>query len=217
MISGIDLSGFRPITGRPKGTKIARKAIREKEYRKLMDSLNIVNHLQPRTVMRHKRSFALLYYLGMRVGELLILRVRDLRQAVMEGETSLEGSLTKTGKPRLLQFSIHAQREIYELFEAMIESKKIKDNYFVFSSNNPFKALNKANFTLHMNEFIHDILGENYSTHSFRQGLITDMLVTHKMPLVVAQTYIGHSSMITTARYAKATEADTQRAINVVR
>lgn len=217
MIAGIDLSNYVVQTGRPKGTKIARKAIREEEYRELIESLDAANHLQPRTILRHRRSFSLLFYLGMRVGELLMLRVRDLRQAVHTGETSLEGSSTKTKKARLLQFSAHAQRVIYELFQDIIENEKMNDNYLVFSGNNPFRALNKANFTLHMNEFIHDTLGENYSTHSFRQGLITDMLVTHRMPLVVAQTYIGHSSMMTTARYAKATEADTQRAINVVR
>ena len=67
-----------------------------------------------------------------------------------------------------------------------------------------------------MNDFIHEVLGESYSRHSFRQGLITDMLIIHKLPLSTAQAYIGHSSMMTTARYAKATTEDTQKAINVV-
>lgn len=217
MIPGIDLSGYTPVTGRPRGSKIARKAIREKEFEELMLALDNANDHQPHLLKRHRRVFTLLYHLGMRVGELLMLRVKDLRQGVSEGEMHLEGSKTKTKRSRLLQLSVYGQQQLYEVFEELIESRDMHDNYFVFSGTNPFKPLNKQNFTLRLNEFIHDALGESYSTHSFRQGLITDMLVKHQLPLTVAQTFIGHSSMMTTARYSSATEEDTLRAINVVR
>jgi len=217
MVPGIDLSGYTPVTGRPKGSKIARKAIREKEFEELMLTLDNANDHQPHLIRRHRRAFTLLYHLGMRVGELLMLRVKDLRDGVVEGEMQLEGSKTKTRKSRLLQLSLHGQQQLYEVFEELIEDQQMHDNYFVFSGSNPFRSLNKQNFTLRMNEFIHDALGDSYSTHSFRQGLITDMLVKHKMPIVVAQTFIGHSSMMTTARYSSATEEDTLRAINMVR
>ncbi len=208
---------FKVQTGRPVGTKIARKAIREQEFQELLLALEIDNSLQPHMLLRHRRAFTILYYLGMRVGELLILRVGDLRKAIKDGEVQLEGSKTKTKRSRLLQLSSNAQEAIYNTFERLIEDKNMSENYYIFSSNNPFRALNKANFTLHLNSFIHDTIGELYSTHSFRQGLITDMIVVHNMPLVVAQTFIGHSSMMTTARYAKATEQDTRKAIDQVR
>lgn len=217
MIQGVDLSGYTPVTGRPKGSKIARKAIREKEFEELMIALDVANNHHPHLLRRHRRAFTLLYHLGMRVGELLMLRIKDLRKGVAEGEMQLEGSKTKTRRSRLLQLSVHGQQALYEAFHEIIKDPQMHDNYFVFFGSNPFRPLNKQNFILRMNEFLHDVLGESYSTHSFRQGLITDMLVKHKMPIVVAQTFIGHSSMMTTARYSSATEEDTMKAINMVR
>lgn len=203
--------------GRPQGTSIQRKAIRESEYQDLIRATQGSNHLQRHVSERHRQSITLLYYLGLRVGELLTLTVGDLRKAIETGECQLEGSKTKTKKPRLLQFSPTAVEAVKLHFAELLISPAHLDRHLVFHATSPTAPLNKANFTLRLNEFIHETLDESYSSHSFRQGLITDMIVKHNLPLVVAQSYIGHRSMMTTARYTRASEEDTHRAICMVR
>ena len=58
-----------------------------------------------------------------------------------------------------------------------------------------------------MNKFIHRVLGELYSTHSFRAGYIT---IAHKQGLSLAhiQNDIGHENIETTALYIKVTSEE---------
>ena len=55
-----------------------------------------------------------------------------------------------------------------------------------------------------MNQFIHRVLGELYSTHNFRAGYIT---TAHQLGLSLEHIRqdIGHANISTTARYATVT------------
>ncbi|MGB3988539.1 MAG: hypothetical protein WBK67_02480 [Minisyncoccales bacterium] len=65
-----------------------------------------------------------------------------------------------------------------------------------------------------MNKFIHSVLGELYSTHSFRAGYIT---AAHQLGLSLEHIRqdIGHASIATTARYATVTNEEIASAKNL--
>jgi site-specific recombinase XerD len=57
-----------------------------------------------------------------------------------------------------------------------------------------------------VNKFIKDTLGPNYtSSHSFRQGLLTEMAAKGINVQIMAK-FVGHSSFKTTLNYVKPTD-----------
>ena len=73
--------------------------------------------------------------------------------------------------------------------------------------------MSAASFNLQMNRFIHKVLGEYYSTHSFRAGYVT---VSHQQGLSLEHIRqdIGHKDIATTARYATVTNDEISKAKN---
>lgn len=56
------------------------------------------------------------------------------------------------------------------------------------------------------------ILGPSFTSHSFRQGLITEMGINSVNPRII-QSFIGYSDIKTTMRYIKPTEVDVKNAL----
>jgi site-specific recombinase XerD len=59
---------------------------------------------------------------------------------------------------------------------------------------------------------IKEILGDGYTSHSFRQGLITEMGAKGVNVKIIAK-FIGHSDVKTTMRYMKPTDDDVRGAM----
>lgn len=206
--------------GRPVGTARAKKSIRKEQYHLLMKYVD-ESSFKPVLKLRYKRAFTLLYYLGVRVGELLLLQVKDLRLAVSSGEASLTNR-TKTKKPRHLMFTAGAIAAIEELFDDYlsvdIDSKHFHDpEHIIFHSpNKPKIALNKSTWTKTINNIIHDCLGPLYSSHSNRKGVLEDFAKKGTNPRI-AQRFIGHSSVNTTNNYFDPDEDDVRSALDQIR
>ena len=56
-----------------------------------------------------------------------------------------------------------------------------------------------------VNKFIKDTLGQNYTSHSFRQGLLTEMAAKGINVQIMAK-FVGHTSFKTTLNYVKPTD-----------
>jgi integrase len=57
---------------------------------------------------------------------------------------------------------------------------------------------------------------ENLTPHSFRHTVATRLVYNPQVDLVTAATFLGHSRLDTTARYAQPSEVDLARAAEVL-
>ena len=152
--------------------------------------------------MKDKIIFAatILHHSGMRASELLKLKYQHLSDAVFEGRFSLDNS-TKTKSTRLILLARLGRKEIEELIDGY--EGDMKD--YVFPAKNG-GALSKGPFIRLLNRHIHSILGELYSSHSYRISYITDLLKVSSANL--AQKAVGHKSVSTTLRYGYSSTED---------
>ena len=184
-----------------KTTKI-RENITEVEYQKLLIYLNGKENLTTNTKNNLKRTFILLFYTGMRINEVKQLRVKDIVTIIKKEELIIVTH--KTRKERKLFFSNEAIKQIKKHF---ILSYDANDNdYIITVKGNPLKTPSSATYISSVNRFIQEVLGNRYSSHSFRSGIITDMSKSINPKFI--KEFIGHSDIKTTMRYIRPTDED---------
>jgi len=188
---------------RPKGTTRAKKPILKREFERLINAVNRSLEIKSPTKMKLTRAFTLLYLTGCRVSEIAELKTSDVSYMIEENEYSLANN-TKTKSARLISFD-----EDYMQIEFLKKILPLDDGY-LFAKNNSNKAMTVSALKLLMNKFIHRVLGDFYSTHSFRSGYIT---TAHQLGLSLEhiKTDIGHKNIATTARYVTVTSAEISR------
>ena len=191
---------------RPKGTTRAKKPIQKKEFELLLRATKNSLTIKSATRVKLQRAFTLLYLTGCRISEIANFSTSELNQFIQRGEFSLTNK-TKMKKPRLITLDeggVQAQ---------MLKEILPKDEVFLFTKNNSSKPMRADSLKLLMNNFIHSILGELYSTHSFRAGYITTQHQAN-MSLEFIREDVGHANIATTARYATVTQKEISRGKN---
>jgi len=193
---------------RPKGTTRAKKPIQKKEFDRLINAINRSLEIKSPTKLKLTRAFTLLYLTGCRISEIAYFKSDDVKQMIEENEYSLTNN-TKTHSSRLISFNEN---------KTQIEFlKKIHpcDDGYLFAKNNSEKVMTVSALKLLMNKFIHRVLGQLYSTHSFRTGYIT---TAHQRGLSLEHIRedIGHKNIATTARYATVTSDEIAKAKNLI-
>ena len=191
---------------RPKGTTRAKKPILKKEFDRLILATNRSLDLQSTTKMKLIRAFTLLYLTGCRISEIASFKSSDIEQMIQRNEYSLTNS-TKTKSARLISFSENMAQ--IEFLKKILPQR----NGYLFERNNSNEPMTTESLKRMMNSFIHKVLGELYSTHSFRTGYIT---AAHRLGLSLEHIRedIGHASIATTARYATVTHTEIAQAKN---
>jgi len=182
---------------RPAGTTRVKKPILKKEFEKLLVATNRSLSLQFSTKEKLIRAFNILYVTGCRVSEITQFHTKDIETMILNNEFSLANN-TKTKKARLISFD--ENRVQVEFLKKILPT----DSGYLFTKNNSTIPMTTSALKYLMNAFIHKILGELYSTHSFRAGYIT---TAHKVGLSIRhiQEDIGHTKAATTARYITVT------------
>lgn len=185
---------------RPKGTTRAKKPILKYEFNRLLQKANTSLDLQSTTKLKLVRAFTLLYLTGCRISEIINISSNDVEEMIKNNEFSLTND-TKTKKPRLITFDSNKTQ-----IEFLKKILPLNDGY-LFAKNKSNKTMTVSALTLMLNTFIHKILGDFYSTHSFRTGYIT---VAHQLGLSLEHIRqdIGHTDIATTARYATVTNKE---------
>ncbi len=180
---------------RPIGTSRDRQPIGGDEFKRLISITLRDKSLQYSTKQKFLRAFTLLRLTACRVSEIINFSKNDLDHILKHSNISLNNQ-TKTKKPRLLRFSSNGL--------AMIRELNVSDtNDKLFYKNGRSVSMSVAVFTRSLNKQIAKVLGELYTTHSFRAGLITDIL-NETGNIRIAQAVAGHSSFKTTVGYVKA-------------
>lgn len=188
---------------RPKGTTKARKPISKQEFDRLINAAAKSRSIRKPTRAKLTIAFTLLYLTGCRVSEVAKMHSDDIDQMIRNNEYSLTNN-TKTKTARLITFDADGVQA------EMLENILPQEPGYLFTRNNSEKPMTHMALTQLMNQFIHRVLGELYSTHSFRAGYITEAH-TLGLSLEHIRQDIGHKNIATTARYATVTAEQISR------
>jgi integrase len=155
---------------------------------------------------RTRIAICLLTVTGIRIGELLSLKVGQLETLVEEGWISIDrlkrgpanhkAFLTSEGKK-----IVKARKKDFEFLFLM----KDKDSYIFTSDRKPNQKLRRERITLDVNKVMHSVSNllpakPNITSHSFRIGYISQLWKDTKDIEFVRQT-IGHRSLNATSGY----------------
>lgn len=188
--------------------KRIKESIAKDEYKKLLHFTQNDPNIKESTKVNLLRAFTILYYTGMRINELQQLRLQHIQQMLELGECKVE--LPKTKSERKLFATREFKKELKPLFEEELLQGKLDKRIITKKSTNG--AINNEVFIKQVNSKIKEILGDGYTSHSFRQGLISEMGAKGINTKIISR-FIGHSDIKTTMHYIKPTDEDIKGSI----
>ena len=190
--------------------KRIKESITEVEYKKLINAVRGDESLRPNTKDNLLRVFTILYFTGLRLNELQELRLRHIKELLDNSETKL--ILPKTKSERKLFAGDEFKKQLKKLFvfdsDTDIQIKVISKG----SSQSKKESIHPLTFIAQVNEVMKSILGSGYTSHSFRQGLISEM-ASKQINTKIISKFIGHSDIKTTMHYIKPTDDDIKGAM----
>jgi integrase len=195
--------------GRPKGKKMERKDIYADEFKQLINWIeesNMKNLAKSNAI----KAFYLLYFFGFRAGEIANLKNSHIYQMQKEHVISLCNN-TKTKTPREAYISDRYTSLLEKIFKENLEEN---ENYVLISPIiNRMEHYSSAGLIAMLNKVLKKALGEQYTTHSFRAGYITE-LHNAGVDIKVLSQLIGHRNIATTYIYIKISEQQKRDAVN---
>ena len=192
-----------------KGFKQIKESITKEEYKKLLHFTSNDINIKDNSKQNLLRTFTILYFTGLRLNELQEIKLSHIKELLEKGETKL--ILPKTKSERKLFASKEFKKELKTLFEQELINNTNLDKRIITkkSSLNP---INSDVFIKQVNDVMKSILGTGYTSHSFRQGLITQM-ASKQINTKIISKFIGHSDVKTTMHYIKPTDDDVKGAM----
>ena len=130
--------------------------------------------------------------------------------------------LLENGETKLILPKTKSERKLFATDEFIKQLKKL----FVFDSNidlqikviskgsckNKKESIHPLTLIAQVNKVMKSILGAGYTSHSFRQGLISEM-ASKGINTKIISKFIGHSDIKTTMHYIKPTDDDIKGAM----
>jgi integrase len=189
--------------------KKIKENITEVEYKKLMSFVRGNETLRSNTKQNLLRTFTILFFTGLRLNEVQELKIIDIKNLLQNGNVKID--ISKTSTQRKLYLTNSFQKELLKLFDfknELDENKVISKG----SDKNKKTSINKIVFIQQVNKTIKEILGEGFSSHSFRQGLITEM-GSKSINIKIISQFVGHKNISTTMGYIKPTDEQIRDAL----
>ncbi|MGH2278690.1 tyrosine-type recombinase/integrase [Aliarcobacter sp. ERUVET-7] len=185
-----------------KEIKRIKENITEVEYKKLMTFVRGNETFRENTKLNLLRTFTILFFTGLRLNEVQELKIKDIKNLLENGNVKID--ISKTSTQRKLYLSNAFQKELVKLFDLKNEND---ENKIITKGANKNKttSINNIVFIQQVNKVIKDILGEGFSSHSFRQGLITEM-GSKSINIKIISQFVGHKNVSTTMGYIKPTD-----------
>ena len=189
--------------------KKIKENITEVEYKKLMSFVRGNETLRLNTKQNLLRTFTILFFTGLRLNEVQELKIIDIKNLLKNGNVKID--ISKTSTQRKLYLTNSFQKELIKLFDFKNE---LDDNKIISkgSDKNKRTSINKIVFIQQVNKTIKEILGEGFSSHSFRQGLITEM-GSKSINIKIISQFVGHKNISTTMGYIKPTDEQIRDAL----
>ena len=193
-----------------KTPKRIKESVTEHEYKKLMSAVRGDESLRPNTQQNLLRAFTILYFTGLRLNELQEMTLVHIKELLEDGETKL--LLPKTKSERKLFAGDEFKKQLKKLFvfetDTDLQIKVIAKG----SNHSKRTGIHPLTFIAQVNSVMKSILGSGYTSHSFRQGLITEM-ASKQINTKIISKFIGHSDIKTTMHYIKPTDEDIKGAM----
>lgn len=192
-----------------KEIKRIKENITEVEYKKLMSFIRGNENLRVNTKQNLLRTFTILFFTGLRLNEVQELKIIDIKNLLQDGNVKID--ISKTSTQRKLYLTNSFQKELIKLFDFKNEDD---ENKIISkgSDKNKRTPINNIVFIQQVNKTIKEILGEGYSSHSFRQGLITEM-GSKSINIKIISQFVGHKNVSTTMGYIKPTDEQIREAL----
>ncbi len=191
--------------GRPKLSNRNSKPILEKEYQIIKSYINGLETFET-TKTKWIRTIELLYICGLRLSEIIDIKIKDIKNGIEKSELSVF-----IKKQKIIRHIPLSEKSISTL-KKLTKNESDLDNYFIHKRNNKKRKLNSNSFTKEFNDLLQLVLGNEYSSHSFRKGLITQMSIRGINPRIT-QSFIGHKNVTTTLNYYKPTIEDVRECL----
>ncbi len=193
-----------------KTIKRIKESITQDEYKKLMNSIRGDDTLRENTQQNLLRTFSILYFTGLRLNELQQMRLSHIKELLEFDSCKL--ILPKTKSERKLFAGDEFKRQLVKLF--IIDNKTDLEVRVITkgSIKSGKTGINHDVFIKQVNSKMKEILGNGYTSHSFRQGLITEM-GSKQINAKIISKFIGHSDVKTTMRYINPTDEDFKNAM----
>jgi len=179
--------------------------VTHKEYTLLIENIKGSN-LREQTKRNLLFTYVLLYYTGTRLNEIQDLYVKDVISLLND---DLIIYTKKTHTERKLFISEQGKNDIKKILGIYLDNpqdKVIQKLGHTESSIHPISYINLVN--KHMKK----VLGDRFTSHSFRQGLLTEMGAKSVNPKII-QHFIGHKSIKTTLNYITPSNDDIKNAL----
>ena len=193
-----------------KTVKRIKESITQEEYKKLMNSVRGDDTIRKTTQQNLLRTFCILYFTGLRLNELQQMRLSHIKELLEQGSTKLV--LPKTKSERKLFVGEEFKKQIVKLF-SIDDTTDLEVRVITKGSVKSGRTgINHDVFIKQVNSKMKEILGNGYTSHSFRQGLITEM-GSKQINTKIISKFIGHSDVKTTMKYINPTDEDLRKAM----
>ncbi|MBU1557869.1 site-specific integrase [Patescibacteria group bacterium] len=173
-----------------------KKSLSKAELQKILVAIDL-HSTNPFLLKRDKVIVYLLFYCGLRKGELASLRVSDID--FIRGAITIRGATSKSKKDRLLPLN-----PVLEMHLKDYISERNKKNYkteYLLASNNCDKQLTFHGLKHWVKKFV-ELSGVKFHLHQFRHtfacGLAADGIGSYKL-----QKLMGHTDLRMTDRYLR--------------
>ena len=193
-----------------KTAKRIKESVTELEYKKLMSAVRGDESIRANTKDNLLRAFTILYFTGLRLNELQQMKLSHIKELLDTGETKL--LLPKTKSERKLFAGSEFQKQLKKLFTITADTDLQIKVISKGSSYSKKESIHPLTFIAQVNDVMKSILGTGYTSHSFRQGLITEMGAKGINAKIISK-FIGHSDVKTTMRYINPTDEDLKNAM----
>ena len=191
-------------------TKRIKESIGELEYKKLMSAVRGDESLRSTSQQNLLRTFTILYFTGLRLNELQEMKLSHIKELLVDGETKL--LLPKTKSERKLFAGDEFKKQLKKLFTITADTDLQIKVISKGSSQSKKESIHPLTFIAQVNDVMKSILGAGYTSHSFRQGLISEMGAKGINAKIISK-FIGHSDVKTTMGYIKPTDDDIKGAM----
>lgn len=187
--------------------KRIKESITEIEFKKLMSYIRGDESIRKNTKDNLLRTFIFLYFSGLRLNEVQELKIKDVKNLLDEG--MIKVYVSKTSSERKIYLSSSFKKEIEKVFDFTSEDN---ENRVIHKSVNKKDKINNIVFIQQVNSKMKEILGAGFTSHSFRQGLITEM-GSKSINVKIISNFIGHKNVSTTLGYIRPTDEQIRDAL----
>jgi len=179
--------------------------VTQREYTILMNFVRGDEKMRENTKLNILRTFTLLYYTGIRVNETQELLIKHIKELLEKGFVKFETKKTSTER-KLYLSSDDFKKDLLKVFD--FETEDDENKVIAKGSNkNKRTGISPIVFITKVNSIMKEALGSGYTSHSFRQGILTEM-GSKSVNVKVISKFIGHKDVKTTLRYINPTDED---------